>query len=925
MFWIRYITLFASVANLLLGLLVYWKGKNSKSPLFNSFLFFSITNSIWAYFNFHFWLINDSILVFKLQYSSGGLALAAGLNFIYHLIENKPKRLTQVIILTLGCFFVVAPLISHLVIEDILPLSISDYDFATGPLFTVYSALLLLTLFFLLFKVSRAFVRSAGLKRIQLSYVLLGLSSFSFVSVLFGLVLPSFGFSKVVPYDSQSSLIWVAFAGFAIVKHKLFDIRSVILRTLSYSLLVLLISSIIVGVSLIIPGLSSERSVQILLGIVVSLVIVLILEPVKKILGRITDKVFFKAKIDYTIIQRDLAEVVNHEIDLKKLVITVNDKLVKNLKIQRSKILLPSENREAFETLSSELEKLSVSKNSALIGYLSRERRITVLESLERKIEDTQDENERKKLEESKAELDRLDAAVAAPVVTDNKLAAILILGIKKSGDTFSQDDLNLLEVLGPQLASAIEKSRLYDEIRRFNVKLQKEITIATEDLRKANDELQDRNRFLSSLQSVTNLITRTLDFKQVTHDIVNSIATKMGYVGGILLFYGEDRHKLFPEAITQVHFTDQIRKLLPQDFSKYYADVRTADTLAVRAVKEGIITKSDKLTDFISPPVPTPIVYTIQKLIRAHGFMAIPIYSENEIVGCLIFLTQDSVEDLNENDINMMKALADQTGIIYRNIELVRKIQEANTELEEANEHLKQLDKAKSEFVSIASHQLRTPMTGIRGYLSMMVSGDFGRIPKEIKQLLEKLLDASQKMIQLINLFLDVSKIESGNLQLSRGPHQIEEIINRAIEVLGKIAKDKKLKLTFKKPAKPLPTMQIDDKVFDVVSNLIDNAIKYTEKGSITVTAEKIDGDIKVSVKDTGRGIPPDEAKNLFNKFVRGYGIAQVNPDGSGLGLYVARRLTEAHGGKIWVESEGTGKGSTFAFTIPIVPPKAS
>jgi len=116
-----------------------------------------------------------------------------------------------------------------------------------------------------------------------------------------------------------------------------------------------------------------------------------------------------------------------------------------------------------------------------------------------------------------------------------------------------------------------------------------------------------------------------------------------------------------------------------------------------------------------------------------------------------------------------------------------------------------------------------------------------------------------------------------------------------------------------------------IDDKVTDVVLNLVDNAIKYTEKGSITVTSEREGDNVHVRVQDTGRGLDPKEAKNLFNKFVRGYGIAQVNPDGSGLGLYVARRIVEVHGGKIWVESDGVGKGSTFQFTLPIKPVDAT
>jgi signal transduction histidine kinase len=273
----------------------------------------------------------------------------------------------------------------------------------------------------------------------------------------------------------------------------------------------------------------------------------------------------------------------------------------------------------------------------------------------------------------------------------------------------------------------------------------------------------------------------------------------------------------------------------------------------------------------------------------------------------------------VTKNDYDMMQAMANQTGVVYRNIELVRRLEGSNRELGEANEHLKELDQAKSEFVSIASHQLRTPMTGIMGYLSMIVGGDFGKLDASLQKVLEQLLDASQRMIRLINLFLDVTKIESGKLSLDKQPVHLEELIDKELQVLQKLASDKKLKLVYTKPKVALPVLMIDDKITDVVLNLVDNAIKYTVTGGITITSEREGDWVHVKVQDTGRGLDPKEARSLFNKFVRGYGIAQVNPDGSGLGLYVARRLVEVHGGRIWVESDGPGKGSCFQFTLPI------
>lgn len=299
---------------------------------------------------------------------------------------------------------------------------------------------------------------------------------------------------------------------------------------------------------------------------------------------------------------------------------------------------------------------------------------------------------------------------------------------------------------------------------------------------------------------------------------------------------------------------------------------------------------------------------------------LAVPIFSEQEIIGTIVFIVQKAKKEISEDEVQMMEALADQMGIVTRNVKLVEELRQTNAELGQANEHLKQLDEAKNEFISIASHQLRTPLTGIMGWLSMIVDGDFGEVDKEKLDILKQVLDASKRMVRLVNLFLNITKIEAGRFTLDQRPTQIEDLIQSEITEVVKLAEEKKLKLEFKKPGRKLPLISIDpDKLKDVVLNLMDNAIKYTEKGKITVAVERLDGEVQVSVKDTGRGIPPADAKRLFAKFVRGSGIAQVQPDGSGLGLYIAKKIVDAHGGQIWVESEGLGKGSTFIFTLPI------
>ena len=171
-----------------------------------------------------------------------------------------------------------------------------------------------------------------------------------------------------------------------------------------------------------------------------------------------------------------------------------------------------------------------------------------------------------------------------------------------------------------------------------------------------------------------------------------------------------------------------------------------------------------------------------------------------------------------------------------------------------------------------------------------------------------------------MVNIFLNVSRIESGHFEITRKPMDLVILVEEVMKDLKLAAEHKSLVLIFHKPSKLIPALSVDsDKIKDVVLNLVDNAIKYTPKGKIEVKLEQISQAVKVSVKDTGIGMKPGQAQELFKKFVRGEGVAQINTDGSGLGLFIAKKIVEAHGGKVWAESAGEGMGSTFIFTLPI------
>jgi len=253
-------------------------------------------------------------------------------------------------------------------------------------------------------------------------------------------------------------------------------------------------------------------------------------------------------------------------------------------------------------------------------------------------------------------------------------------------------------------------------------------------------------------------------------------------------------------------------------------------------------------------------------------------------------------------------------------------------TQLEQVNEQLKRLDETKSEFVSIASHQLRTPLTVIKGYISMILEGSFGSVPDKHRQPLEKVYESGERLISLVENLLSVSRIESGRMKYTMAFTQLADLAAKVVDELSTAAKKKQLALKFSMPQKLPPLINLDEeKIRQVMTNLVDNSIKYTKRGTVAVSVRHepngVDGHFQkpcvvFSVSDTGNGVRAEDKDRLFQKFIRGQGSALVHTEGTGLGLYVGRMMVEAHGGAIWVESKGEGLGSTFAFAIPLPPP---
>ncbi len=248
---------------------------------------------------------------------------------------------------------------------------------------------------------------------------------------------------------------------------------------------------------------------------------------------------------------------------------------------------------------------------------------------------------------------------------------------------------------------------------------------------------------------------------------------------------------------------------------------------------------------------------------------------------------------------------------------------------LRQANIRLQELDRQKTEFLSIASHQLRTPLSIINGYIELIKEGDYGKVGKKMKEVLGNMDESNGRLVKLVDEFLNVTRIEQGRTKFIFEKGDLNSTVTSAVAELKERGEQRGLKLHWKPPAFPAMVAMDEEKIRNVVFNFIDNAIKYCDQGIIEVIVEDDKDGIILRVRDRGLGFDEHDQYNFFQKFYRGENVKGVNVTGTGLGLYVCRMFIEAHHGRVWATSPGLKKGSEFGFwlpaTQPAVPPAPS
>ena len=314
------------------------------------------------------------------------------------------------------------------------------------------------------------------------------------------------------------------------------------------------------------------------------------------------------------------------------------------------------------------------------------------------------------------------------------------------------------------------------------------------------------------------------------------------------------------------------------------------------------------------------------------HNFkfdVFIPLKVQNEIIGYFTLGSKINGTFYDNTDIKNLLLLSNELALSIQNskafsliknfnVSLQSKIDAATKELSDANAKLKDSDVAKDEFIAMASHQLSTPLAAIDGYVTMAAQGYYGKLDAKLQQKLDSAIERTNIMKGLINDLLNISRMTSGKFHLDISVNDIQALIETEVDQHKEEAAMKKVTIQYHKTDQQIPKIAFDKvKMQQVVSNFISNAIEYSPEGEVEIFLDFKDDSVSLRVKDNGIGVPEEQKAKLFTKFYRGDNAKKIRPDGTGIGLYLAKRVIEDHKGKIIFESE-PNKGSTFGFTIP-------
>jgi signal transduction histidine kinase len=428
-----------------------------------------------------------------------------------------------------------------------------------------------------------------------------------------------------------------------------------------------------------------------------------------------------------------------------------------------------------------------------------------------------------------------------------------------------------------------------------------------------ASHELKDiemlieRNRAFATTASLNATILQTLDFDLLTQHIANSIPTFLGYQTAVLAIIDEERQILKRVAVSDTQSAHAALRSLEIPFSSIDIKLSDKENYCIKAINENKPYTTSDLYDVLRPAVSRENATLVQKAMGTKTTLIYPIYSatEGKALGVFLVSINKLADEITEFEKQTLDNFIDGVRIALVNAHLYTSLHNITEELKAANTHLREMDRRKSEFVSIAAHQLRSPLTAIKGYASMLLEGSYGAVPEKMAEPLRRVFQSSDRLVNIVGDFLDLTHIEHGEVQYEKTAFDMEKLTREVMDELRPRAEEKGLRFSWTVEHGRYAVVADYGKIRQVVSNLVDNAIKYTREGSIDVRLSLASdrSAIHLCVRDTGIGISRETLGTLFQKFSRGGMDGKAfrqYTEGTGLGLYVAKQIVDAHRGRI-------------------------
>lgn len=466
-----------------------------------------------------------------------------------------------------------------------------------------------------------------------------------------------------------------------------------------------------------------------------------------------------------------------------------------------------------------------------------------------------------------------------------------------------------------PTTASSVVKS-MQSPFPTDGIDISTDLEHINQEMYKKNFELAVKNQILSMLQKIDEIILGAVtDTKQIADEVTKLLVEESGFkIASILV-----KDPTQEDTLTQLSLLESITlrsKLQAQKIQLTpigKLSILLEEKVIIQAVRQKRIRVTNNFFETMLYNIDPKLIPALTPLIEVKTSVIFPLVVRNEVIGVMVVCLEEDEKDLSEFHGYLLDRLVGVIGIAIDNALLYNEVQETN-------EKLKAIDKLKDEFVSLASHELKTPMTAIKSYLWMAIAGKGGPLTEKQLFYLERSYKSTDRLIKLVNDMLNISRIESGRLTIIMEQVDLNKLAQEIIDEILPRTHEVEMKVILSPSTTPPIVMADPDKIKEVFLNIIGNALKFTPKGGqVTITMTESQGMIQTTITDSGIGIGHEDIGKLFQKFNLLPGSYRTNQSaqGTGLGLYICKKIIEFHGGKIWAASNGENQGSTFAFTL--------